>query len=255
MIWWKSQVFNRNLCINKRRGLLSESCPWTRNPIGCLVWPSLNVFSEYWTNTVHLIRMLILSQLKEKNIFRRMQTFGSTIYMSIINFDSNYTLVNYHARGSTYFSVLRILVLTPATVKKIFFSPQNEFIFRLEKQKVTYTIKIYIVHCITVVFYIPQSHRYFPQASVYHGEKYSLCHDCWIDLIHKSQNAPVQYPTMLHSEQKCAHFCSEWSIVGYGTGAFWDLWKWSIVWIHHIANNIVISHPDMTLLILPCSTI
>ena len=36
---------------------------------------------------------------------------------------------------------------------------------------------------------------------------------------------------MLHSEQKCAHFCSEWSIVGYGTGAFWDLWNWSIVHI------------------------
>ena len=31
-----------------------------------------------------------------------------------------------------------------------------------------------------------------------------------------------------HSEQKCAHFCSEWSIVGYGTDAFWDLWIWSI---------------------------
>ena len=33
---------------------------------------------------------------------------------------------------------------------------------------------------------------------------------------------------MLHSEQKCAHFCSEWSIVGYGIGAFWNLWNWSI---------------------------
>ena len=33
------------------------------------------------------------------------------------------------------------------------------------------------------------------------------------DLIHKSQNAPVPYPTILHSEQKCVHFCSEWSIV------------------------------------------
>ena len=40
-----------------------------------------------------------------------------------------------------------------------------------------------------------------------------------IDQFHKFQNAPVPYPTMLHSEQKCAHFCSEWSIVGYGTGA------------------------------------
>ena len=45
-----------------------------------------------------------------------------------------------------------------------------------------------------------------------------------IDEFHKSQNAPVPYPTMLHSEQKCAHFCSEWSIVRYGTGAFWDFW-------------------------------
>ena len=31
--------------------------------------------------------------------------------------------------------------------------------------------------------------------------------------------------TMPHSEQKCVHFCSESSIVGYGTGAFWDLWQ------------------------------
>ena len=46
-----------------------------------------------------------------------------------------------------------------------------------------------------------------------------------IDLIHKSQNAPVPYPTILYSEQKCAHFCSEWSIVGYVTGALWDLWN------------------------------
>ena len=47
---------------------------------------------------------------------------------------------------------------------------------------------------------------------------------CWGfgDLLLKSQNAPVAYPTMLHSEQKCAHFCPEWSIVGYATGAFWD---------------------------------
>ena len=49
-----------------------------------------------------------------------------------------------------------------------------------------------------------------------------------IDLLHKFPNVPVPYPAMLHSEQKCVHFCSEWSIVGYGTGAFWDLWNWSI---------------------------
>ena len=45
-----------------------------------------------------------------------------------------------------------------------------------------------------------------------------------IDQFHKSQNAPLPYPRMLQSEQKCAHFCSEWSILGYGRGAFWDLW-------------------------------
>ena len=49
-----------------------------------------------------------------------------------------------------------------------------------------------------------------------------------IDLINKFQNAPVPYPTMHYSEQKCAHFCSEWCIVGYRTGAFWDLWGYSI---------------------------
>ena len=45
---------------------------------------------------------------------------------------------------------------------------------------------------------------------------------------HKSHNAPFPYPTMHHSEQKCSHFCSEWCIVGYGIGALWDLWIWSI---------------------------
>ena len=43
------------------------------------------------------------------------------------------------------------------------------------------------------------------------------------DQFHKSQNAPVPYLTMIHSNQKSAHFCSEWSIMGYGTNAFWDL--------------------------------
>ena len=54
------------------------------------------------------------------------------------------------------------------------------------------------------------------------------CGNLTIDRFHISQNAPVPYPTMFHSEQKLAHFCSEWSIVGYGTGAFWDLWIRSI---------------------------
>ena len=43
------------------------------------------------------------------------------------------------------------------------------------------------------------------------------CGNVIIKSIHDSHNAPVPYPTMLHSEQKCAHFCTEWCIVGYGT--------------------------------------
>ena len=50
-----------------------------------------------------------------------------------------------------------------------------------------------------------------------------------IHLIHKSHNAPVPYPTMHHSEQKCAHFCSQWWIMGYGKGALWEMCDWSIV--------------------------
>ena len=49
-----------------------------------------------------------------------------------------------------------------------------------------------------------------------------------IDQTHNLQNAPVPYLTMHHSKQKCAHFCSEWCIVVYGSHALWDLWDWSI---------------------------
>ena len=51
---------------------------------------------------------------------------------------------------------------------------------------------------------------------------------CGIDLISKSHNSPIPYVTMYHSEQRYAHFCSEWCIVVYGTGALWDLWDWFI---------------------------
>ena len=56
-----------------------------------------------------------------------------------------------------------------------------------------------------------------------------FCFPGIIDPIHKSHKAPVPYPILLYSEQKCAHFCSEWSILRYETGAFWNLWNWSIV--------------------------
>ena len=48
-------------------------------------------------------------------------------------------------------------------------------------------------------------------------------------VIHKSHNAPVLYPTMHHSSQKCAHFSCEWCIVGHGMGALWDLWDWTML--------------------------
>ena len=48
-----------------------------------------------------------------------------------------------------------------------------------------------------------------------------------VDQIHKSHNALIPDPSMHHSVQKCAHFCSEQCIVVHWTGASWDLWDWS----------------------------
>ena len=48
-----------------------------------------------------------------------------------------------------------------------------------------------------------------------------VCYTNWVNWqIHK---CTVPYPTMHNSEQKFAHSCSELCIVGYGTGALWDL--------------------------------
>ena len=59
-----------------------------------------------------------------------------------------------------------------------------------------------------------------------------------IHQFHKSQDTPAPYPRMLHSEEKCAHcahFCSDWGILGYGTGAFLDLWiRYDILMQVHI---------------------
>ena len=49
-----------------------------------------------------------------------------------------------------------------------------------------------------------------------------------IDQFYKSHDASVPYLTMHHSEQKYAHFCSDWFIVGHETDALWDLWMRSI---------------------------
>ena len=68
-----------------------------------------------------------------------------------------------------------------------------------------------------------------------------------INQLHKSQDAPVPYPRMFYSEQKCAHFCSESSILGYGTGAFWDLWIRSIHFLQNTQINIIIPAAELTL--------
>ena len=49
-----------------------------------------------------------------------------------------------------------------------------------------------------------------------------------IEQYQNSYNALDPYPAIHHSEQKCAHFCSGWWNVGYGSSALWDLWDCSI---------------------------
>ena len=51
----------------------------------------------------------------------------------------------------------------------------------------------------------------------------------WVaDEYHKFHSAPVPYPSIHLSEQKCLHFCSKWCFVRYGTGALCDLRHGSI---------------------------
>ena len=57
------------------------------------------------------------------------------------------------------------------------------------------------------------------------------------ELIHKSHSAPVPYPTMHHSEQKCAHFCSEWCIMGYGTTVLRVCEICLLPWLLHVNNE------------------
>ena len=65
-----------------------------------------------------------------------------------------------------------------------------------------------------------------------------------IDKSHKSRDVLVPYPTIHHSEQKCAHFCCEWCIVGYWTGALWDLYDWSID-VYFAGIYLIMKHYDL----------
>ena len=49
---------------------------------------------------------------------------------------------------------------------------------------------------------------------------------------HKHRKALVPYPTVHHLQHKCAYFCSEWYIVGFGTG---------LCIVRHV--NLVLCHP------------
>ena len=69
-------------------------------------------------------------------------------------------------------------------------------------------------------------HVYIPDICTIYS---NLLHTHSIDQFRKSHNALFPHPTMFHSEQKCAHFSSEWCIVGNGTGTFWDLLIESII--------------------------
>ena len=73
------------------------------------------------------------------------------------------------------------------------------------------------------------------------------CNFNLIDQIHKSHNTPVPYPTIQHSEQKYAHFCSECCIVGFRTDALWDLWEWSLAHGFALVYNLAPCHMVQTL--------
>ena len=70
---------------------------------------------------------------------------------------------------------------------------------------------------------IPKSHNVsVPYPTIHHSEQ-KCTHFCseWCIAGYET------YATMHHSKQKCTHLCSEWCIVGYETDALWDSWDWS----------------------------
>ena len=57
------------------------------------------------------------------------------------------------------------------------------------------------------------------------------------DLLHKSHNAPVPYPTTYHFVQFITDLCTpvhisvtKCCIVRYLSNVLWDLWDWSVIW-------------------------
>ena len=49
-------------------------------------------------------------------------------------------------------------------------------------------------------------------------------HKNWLDSQIPERTCSISHNAPFRTEM-CTFLCSEWSIVGYGTGAFWDLWN------------------------------
>ena len=69
-----------------------------------------------------------------------------------------------------------------------------------------------------------------------------------ISQIRKSDIAPVPYPQIYNSEQKCTHFRSELCIVG--TGALWNLWDWSILRPRAVTAGYIDQHQGLNDIVL-----
>ena len=84
--------------------------------------------------------------------------------------------------------------------------------------------------------WLPRIHRNWPNGVFSQVGKVAEAGDeiyiTWIDLLQKSHNAPVPYPTMHHFVTEmctCVHISvTNWCIVGYLLDALWDLWDGSI---------------------------
>ena len=82
------------------------------------------------------------------------------------------------------------------------------------KWYVIYQIHFQMIFFLSISFGTDKEFRYSAET------KTSLVMQSKLYQSHKSHNAPVPYPTIHHSQQRCAHYCCEWCIVGYWTGAF-----------------------------------
>ena len=73
-----------------------------------------------------------------------------------------------------------------------------------------------------------EPYAFFMKSFTFSFEIYGMI--SWGSNIRPNSHIPqctVPHSTLHISEQKCAHFCSGWCIVGCRTGTLWDLWDLS----------------------------